>query len=249
MNLHRTATSKARTSWRCLIASIATATVLFSCKKDAEQDTPALPDPASCTSVAAAHGLIADLAAGTFVYTGAGGTRVSIEHDQIRVSYQGYAGFLVSYWGMNSAGGQDILVANHQSLNGKHIKDRNGARISLIMPDGVKITMAADGPGATGTLRWISIFDGDRAHLVNLTCKTVIFSGNSAAAASALDDRDADGETSEVRITTTGLLWNNIYQEDTPGNKVENIVPLGELDKANPTQVRDYYDDPRLGHT
>lgn len=232
-----------------LIASILSAIILFSCKKDSEQDTPALPDPASCTSVAAAHGLIADLAAGTFVYTGAGGTRVSIEHDQIRVSYQGYAGFLVSYWGMNSAGGQDILVANHQSLNGKHIKDRNGARISLIMPDGVKITMAADGPGATGTLRWISIFDGDRAHLVNLACKTVIFSGNSAAAASALDERDADGETSKVEITSTGLLWNNIYLEDTQGNKVENIVPLGELDKANSNLVNDFYDDPRLGHT
>ncbi|MFN4313764.1 MAG: hypothetical protein ACK4E0_05690 [Chitinophagaceae bacterium] len=224
-------------------------TVLFSCKKSSEEETPQLPDPVTCTSVTPSYGLSTDVTAGTIIYTAGDGTRIAIEPDRVIVSDPGYAGFSISYWGISSAGGQDMLVANHQNLNGKHMKDRNGARTSLIMADGVKITMAADGPGSTGALQWISIIDGNRAHLVNMKCKTVIFSGNSATAARALDDRDADGETSKVEITSTGLLWNNIYQEDTPGNKVENLVPIGELRKANPNQVNDYYDDPRLGHT
>jgi hypothetical protein len=64
-----------------------------------------------------------------------------------------------------------------------------------------------------------------------------------------LDQAQADGETSTLEITQTGLLYVTIYTEDQPGNKIMNRVELGSLVNGKPNQVNDLFDDPRLGHT
>ena len=81
------------------------------------------------------------------------------------------------------------------------------------------------------------------------TCNTVSESTTTGSLAAQRDNEEADGETSTIEITATGLTWANIYTENTPGNKVNEYVLLGKLVLANPNQVNDFYDDPRLGHT
>lgn len=103
-----------------------------------------------------------------------------------------------------------------------------------------------------GALISISIYEGGEAHHINANCNNQNvpeYSGIKESMAKQLDDAEADGETGTFEFTPTGLLYENIYTENTPGNKVGNRVPLGELEHDNPTKVNDLFDDPRLGST
>ncbi|MCY1383519.1 hypothetical protein D9M69_716540 [compost metagenome] len=64
-----------------------------------------------------------------------------------------------------------------------------------------------------------------------------------------MDELQADGETSVMEDTPDMVWFYNIYNEDTPCNRVYGRVNLGSLPKANENQVNDLYDDPRLAHT
>ena len=64
-----------------------------------------------------------------------------------------------------------------------------------------------------------------------------------------MDDAEPDGETGTFKITSTRFLYNNIYNETSPGQKVEKEVPLGESYFENPKLTTDFYDDPRLANT
>lgn len=44
-------------------------------------------------------------------------------------------------------------------------------------------------------------------------------------------------------------MYYNIYNEDTPGNKVYKREDLGSLIKSQPKQINDFYDDPRIANT
>jgi hypothetical protein len=222
--------------------------ILFSaCKKDKDTEEQ-LPVLGRCEAVSPAGTLASGSADELFNYKTAGGGRISIYlNKSIRITHDDYPGFSLEFWGGVVLNGQSIISANHENLNGKHIKDRIGSRRSVIFPDGAKITFVAD--GEQGALLSVSIYENAQAHHINMRCLKLEYSTSSGSISKKLDDAEADGETSSFEINSTNLLYFNLYMENTPGNKVNDRYDLGRLTRAFPSQVNDYYDDPRLGHT
>ncbi|MGC4233938.1 MAG: hypothetical protein QM594_13245 [Niabella sp.] len=138
-------------------------------------------------------------------------------------------------------------AAQHENLNGKHIKDRIGNNRTAITPDGTKITLVSTSPEASVTA--LTIYSSGSVHHFNVSCRKLEYSTLNLQIASRLDELQADGETSIFDDTETIVFFYNIYNEETPGNKVHQRVDLGFLPKNNPKQVNDLYDDPRLAHT
>jgi hypothetical protein len=221
---------------------------LTACHKDADEPQKEEPEfeIGSCQGVAPGGHLT--VSGSTYSYKTSGGGKIDIDLEEaITITHDDYTNFTIEFWGDTLVNGEHRTSGNHENLNGKHVKDRIGSRRTVIFPDGAKITFEAD--GRVGPIKWISIYDGAESHHINATCNTLEESLNSATVAQRLDDAEADGETGTFEITETGLLFKNIYSEDTPGNKVENVQPIGELDRENPNRVIDYFDDSDLGHT
>lgn len=144
----------------------------------------------------------------------------------------------------------------HENLNGKHIKDWGGGpqwagmHRTLLLGDGSKITMQAQGPH--GVTEWTSIYDGHN-HLQIDNCRSEIaWRGSDAIETENLEQAQHDGEAATFDTDTqTGVAtYSNLYNEDESFNRVETPQPLGTTGGyANPNQVNDLFDDPRLGHT
>lgn len=238
----------------CLIVLFLLTASLTACKKgkkDAVDDKPVF---GTCKPVTS-QGHLSKSTDSTYTFTTSGGGKIVIGMNasglasSIYITHNSYPGFKLELWG----GTVSASSAYHENLNGKHIKDRVGKRRSIILPDGAKITFVTD--GETGPMLSISIYDGLEMHHINKTCKTLEYSSASSAFAQQLDNEEADGETGAIEFvyssgtTISGLLFVNLYTEETPGSKVMNRVKLGELILSQPNVVNDFYDDPRLGHT
>jgi hypothetical protein len=146
----------------------------------------------------------------------------------------------------------------HENLNGKHIGDWNGTRRTLLLDDGTKITM--DAAGAQGVVLTTSIYDGAQSHEIGNVGNVLRHSCVHAQTTTQREGAELDGETAHLAILRSpasvagGLFVEQIYTETTEaGQSVRTFDPelLGETGEAdiNSNQVRDYYDDPRLGHT
>ncbi len=208
-----------------------------SCKnEDEEEPADELPVFGTCDAVATTGGLSQSASDSKITYVTSGGGKVVIDKFTITISHKDYANFTIQFWG-----------EQHENLNGKHIKDWEGEKRSFIFPDGTKLTMISNKPDAV--MQSVTIYDGNQCHHINTGCNTVEYSSANSPFTKRLDDAEADGETGTFEITQTGLLFNNIYNETTLGQKVEKVVPLGEIFKAEPTRVNDYYDDSSVGHT
>lgn len=224
--------------------------IFSSCKKG---DTPAAEELklGTCAAVTPKAGMIQSGVADSFVYRTSGGGIIVIKPAlSVTIRHEQYPGFKIELWGMEVVNGTAKLVGNHENLNGKHIKDKETGRRSVILPDGAKLTIKG-GSDYLGLIRSVSIIDGSTSQLLSFSCNQVVLehSSSSPTLASALDQLEADGETSAVEFTTDGLLWVNIYSENVQGTKVYSRVKLGELKWAIPSNVTDHYDDPRIGHT
>lgn len=237
---------------------LAATLVLASCKKEETVVDEEVPEPVlgTCAAVTPTGGL-QNPSAGQYVYETSGGGSITVDgENNIVFRHKKYPNFKYELWGNAMVSGQSRLAAYQENLNGKHIKDRNGSRRSIIFPDGTKFTLIASGEKLQALS--ISIYDGRGSHHINLVCGKIEHSIiTSASLAQELDEAQADGETSSFTILfdwgggqgPSGLEFYNIYREDVPGNKQMNKQMLGTLHKENPNQVNDYYDDPRLGHT
>lgn len=158
--------------------------------------------------------------------------------------------------------GHDIIVTDpsgknehktwgdpHENLNGKHIKDWQGKQRSIVLGDGTKITMTADGP--QGVTETTSIYDGRQN--VQITNR-----GNKVTNHS-YDPRDTmfremsqyDGETALFRTGYNGVAtFDNIYNQDDKFNITSLYQQLGRTGGfADPGKVHDFYDDPRVKNT
>ena len=212
------------------------------CKKDKGAAKDELRGFGSCQPVSAKGNLTYSANTG-YIFRTSGGGIITIDLKKfVTVTDDNYPGFKFVMSGGSEMNGQLVYSYIHEYLNGKHIKDRSGSRRTIVLPDGAKVTMIAD--GRQGALQSISIYNGSETHHINVTCNTLEYSSANSAAAPGLDDDEADGETSTYEISSTGLILVNIYLEDTPGDKVMNRVLLGELYRDSPTKVDDYYDDP-----
>ncbi|WP_414902616.1 hypothetical protein ACMT1E_05150 [Sphingomonas flavalba] len=147
----------------------------------------------------------------------------------------------------------------HENLNGKHIKDWDGSRRTLLLDDGTKITMHADGPHHV--VHTTSIYDGAQSHEIGNFGNLIRHSCVNAATAAARERQEADGETAHLvnlrgpAAASGSLLVKNVYTEtiEAGGAVLRDFRAVlmgetGDLDE-NPNQVNDLYDDPRLGHT
>lgn len=173
----------------------------------------------------------------------------TIKIDRSTVTVTGYDKFTWQVWGHP-----------HENLNGKHIKDWLGTDRSLLLPDGTKISMQADGPH--GVVQHTSIYDGPQSHVIDNTRNTVLHSCVNTAEALARDRAEVDGETAYLTILTGpppaqgAMFVFNIYDRARPENDPAvaldiEVTPLGTTGDQhhNPNQVNDLYDDPRLPHT
>lgn len=139
-------------------------------------------------------------------------------------------------------------AAQHENFNGKHIKDRIGNNRTIILPDGTKVTLVSAGPAASVTS--VTIYSGGTVQHFNANCNKLEYSvSNNPFIAQRMDDLQADGETSLMEDTPDEVWLYNIYNEDTPCNRVYQRVNMASRPKNIPTQVNDLYDDPRLAHT
>lgn len=209
-----------------------------------EDDMPVLN---TCNAIAAVGGLSYDASTGFYSYKTSGGGNIVLEPRQFKIRHDSYPNFILEFWGDTTVNGKKTTSANHENLNGKHLKDRVGSRRTIVFPDGAKITWVTD--GEKGPVLSVSIYDGAQAHHINITCGKLEYSGINQVIAKKLEEMQADGETSSFEISSTGVKYFNIYTEDSPGVKANKRVELGELFKALPTNVTDYYDDPRLAST
>ncbi len=159
--------------------------------------------------------------------------------------------YTIQFWGSDPEDNSPGMV--HENLNGKHIKDfadYSKPVRSQLLTDGTLITANGRIAARTGQ---VSIYDGDQTHRITVqdNSATIIWSCGIGRFGEA---EEADGETSDFVMQPNSVFWRLIYRQDplpsgAPGQKVPGIVPLGEAFTDPPTQVNDYYDDPRLGHT
>lgn len=230
--------------WHVLYPVIFIMVTFFSCKKTKNENKGI--QLGTCKSVPATGSLSQASATAPFVYKTADGWTITIKlRDYIRVQHDTYSHYNLELWGVLETG---ELSGNHENLNGKHLKDRLTNKRSIILPGGTKITMHVK-DNYYSQLTVVSIYDGAQAHHINALCGVLEYSGSDMAISQQLDDQQADGETAGFEISDSGLLLVNIYNEDSPGNKITERVLLGELLKNSPNLINDYFDDPRLGHT
>jgi hypothetical protein len=233
-----------------LLPAIFIALILTSCKKSKEDQEEA-PQLGTCKQVSPGPGL-SKVSEQAHLYESAGGAIIRIirnapESLTLLMADKSYPNFSLEFWGDEAEG--LLSPASHENLNGKHIKDRFANNRTVIFSDGTKMTYVSPAPWYFGGVTAISIYDGDIVHHFNMTCYTLEYSTVNGLAAKRLEEEQPDGETSTYDITETGLLYYNIYTENTPGNKVEKIEKLGGLDRDKPNQINDFFDDPRLAHT
>jgi len=222
-----------------LLASIF---IIQGCKKDPishENNPPASPPQA----VGPTGHMSGDSIGGPFTFiTNSGGViyvDLSDNH-QISFTHEDYENFEIDLWGNVFDNGNTYLSANHESLNGKHLKDRLGNRRTIVFPDGAKITMHAS--GVEDPLVLVCIYDGAESHGINASYNMLVHSSTDLAIATDLDNTEADGEAGGFEFSETGLIFFNNYTEDIPGEVVTDYYLLGELEWANPNLVTDYYE-------
>ncbi|WP_445731105.1 hypothetical protein [Mariniflexile sp.] len=215
------------------LKSIKTTMVLLilvsACKKEDDILDEEFPVFGTCEAVNPKGNLsFIDLSKGIFTYETSGGGKIVMDQYLLTITHKDYPGFSIQFWGIT-----------HENLNAKQIKDFSTNRRSLIFPDGTKITIVNG--NLDDSRISIDIRENNDYHHINSVCKTLEYSAVNSPYAQKLDDMLADGETCTFEFTETGLLFLNIYTEDTVGIKVEKRVPLGELFKNEPNMVADYW--------
>lgn len=239
-------------SSRLLLLVIFLSLFVLACKKKRiEPQGDELPKLGTCQPVTLQGGLSSSQE-GYYHYRSSGGIDIKIAREAssrsltLILTFEAFPNHFLSYelWG-----GEDGVeyAAMHENLMGKHLKDRIGNSRSLIFPDGTKITLAATGPKASVTA--ISIYDGAIAHHINISCNKVEYSSSNAYIAQRLDELQPDGEASKFELSGNFYMVYNAYTEDSPDNKVTKRLDLGSIQKDQPKQVNDLYDDPRYDHT
>lgn len=171
-------------------------------------------------------------------YLSSGGYLVEIDHFTITVT-DPLGVNRIEHWG-----------DPHENLNGKHLKDWEGSRRSVLLGDGTQLTMDATGP--QGVVVLTSIYDGHHNVQVDNAVNLVLHESVDRADSRCRERTQHDGETAQFSTdATTGVAsYMQLYGEDASFQRTPTPLLLGTTGGfANPNQTNDYYDDPRLGHT
>lgn len=206
---------------------------------------PSLSATAACSTTELQGRLTQNAPGGMLEYSSADGI-ANIKVDKHTITVTVMEEFTVQHWG-----------DPHENLNGKHIKDWDGGRRTLLLQNGVKITMHAAGPH--GLVETMTIYEGTQRHQINNTDNIILLSCDDDAETAAVEAAEADGETAHMAVLprtsqgTSTMYYQNVYTEIVgEGGVMERTfdpVPLGDAWNHEIKQINDYYDDPRLGHT
>lgn len=134
----------------------------------------------------------------------------------------------------------------HENLNGKHLKDWEGKQRTVVLGDGTKVTLTADGPH--GVTRQTSIYDRNRNIQIDNNHNKVKHQSDDQFDTRAREYTQHDGET--ARFTTNGhggASYFNVYNQTADGNTTHNYRMLGTVGAGG--AVHDFYEDPRLKNT
>jgi hypothetical protein len=225
-------------------AGTATITATTEGKSATAQVTVSAPPALSCASTVPTGRLTRPAPNGPYLYTTTTGWKVELTTTWILTMTEPEARAKVEWWGTPNNG----VAMSQESLNGKVIKWWNGSRRSMELPGNVLITVQAGGTPASGH---VSIYDGNESHRIELPSFNVV---RSCAIARFEEELEHDGEASRLSNDGNGFVYDGIYTQGAAGDgaplpKVLQIIPLGRTNFAVPSQVIDYFDDPRLGHT
>lgn len=183
-------------------------------------------------------------AAGMFEFVTPGGYTIKINMHTVTVT-DAMGMNTVQHWG-----------DPHENLNGKHLKDWggepgwDGARRSLLLGDGSKVTMESNGP--QGLILRTSIYAGGANVQFDNVANETTHRGVDPFDTQQRERAQHDGETARfLTDAATGIAtYDNVYNENAQFTLVPATTPLGTTGGCdNPHQVNDLYDDPRLGHT
>lgn len=239
--------SKKRLRWRIgMMATLALLKAVSSVLENQPARARAMEAASGCRVSAAVGSLSTTTVRNLYTYASSGGGYLVFRvNGVISVRHRDYVNFEIQLWG-----GDEYHTYNHENLNGKHIKDWLGDRRTIVFPDGAKVTMVVAGTGTSRKVVSMTIYEGTQVHRLNPSTGELESSRElTAAEVAALDNAEADGETSTFAITETGLIYYNLYFENVAGQKVESRYDLGSLTLGNDNQVNDFFDDPRIGHT
>jgi hypothetical protein len=105
----------------------------------------------------------------------------------------------------------------HEEVNGKHVKDWEGKQRTVVLGDGTKITMNADGP--KGVTLGTSIYDGRQNIQIQNTENKITHHSFNSLDTLMRELRQHDGETASFRTNRNGTgNYSNIYNEDSNFN-------------------------------
>ena len=170
-------------------------------------------------------------------YTTSGGYNVTVDKHTITIKDPSGKN-TVQHWG-----------DPHEKLNGKHIKDWQQKQRTVVLGDGTKITMNADGP--KGVTLGTSIYDGNQNVQINNKTNTIEHHSFNPYDTMYREMSQYDGETSVFYTNRNGAgIYNNIYSEDSSFNVTSLYQQLGRTGGYhNPGKVYDFFDDPTLSKT
>jgi hypothetical protein len=166
-------------------------------------------------------------------YTTRGGYKVSV--NKHKVSVKDPNGNEVKHWG-----------DPHENLNGKHLKDWKGKQRTMVLGDGTKITMSADGP--KGVTKHTSIYDGGQNVQIQNAKNQIEHHSMNGMDTLMRELSQHDGETAAFTSNQQGdAMYYNMYNEAADGTFTRDFDWLGQASQGGP--VHDMYDDPRLKNT
>lgn len=135
----------------------------------------------------------------------------------------------------------------HENLNGKHLKDWEGKQRTVVLGDGTKITMTADGPH--GVTQQTSIYDRNQNVQIANAKNEIEHASRNIFDTMRREQTQHDGEASVFTYNRQGdAMYYNVYNQAENGMVTRNFDWLGMVDGSS-KKVTDMYDDKRLGHT
>ena len=192
-----------------------------------------------------AQGRLNESQPGAFDFTTVGGWKIGIDTNSMRLTDPSGANFF-QLWG-----------SVHENLNGKHLKDIQGSTRSFLLSDDTLITVQLDrtktpsGQNSMGLVTFISIYDAEESHRIDMQIHRVV---TSSFIYRYQEAEEPDGELAQFFYNDDGLRMENVIEtrDDctrlTPG-VLHDRVPIAQTYVDTPSRVDDLFDDPTRGDT
>lgn len=149
-------------------------------------------------------------------YTTSGGYKVCINGDTVNITDPS-GRHTVSEWG-----------DPHENVDGRGVGDWSGKTRTIMLQDGTRITMNANGP--KGTVQGTSIYDGAQEVQINNNNNQIMGVGFNPWQTQADASRQYQGDTAYFGVDQTGAeVFRNFYRQNPDGTITPNLRDLAVL--------------------